>query len=214
MQIVPTEFSDERKKFHLKMAEAYHSFLTYVYITNRADSDLQSSLAEACGKFLSCYFFLNIGKQHPQCFPERITKRYQGAMTLRYLRGDYYSEKALAHLAALHPTEGNLRFEHVLPKSAAIQRFCEDSFKSGGQEISVEGIADLLNKYWHIAVITKQEDCSIKHKSRMPDESYKTDLSRLFDRYKLLKQGSEAIVLLSTVEQGKEIRKRLQSFPG
>ena len=72
----------------------------------------------------------------------------------KYLQGDFYSEAAANKIKNNDFT--NLVYEHMVPKSKYIQKPCEELAKSG--ELTIEIVDDLLEKYWKIAIITKEED--------------------------------------------------------
>ena len=55
----------------------------------------------------------------------------------------------------------------MVPKSKYIQRPCEKLAKNG--MLKIDDVTDLFNKYWKIAIITKEEDKLISSKS-MPDD--------------------------------------------
>jgi len=46
--------------------------------------------------------------------------------------------------------------EHVVPKTRYIQKRCEEAVKQG--ELGVDDVRELLDKYWRLATITKEED--------------------------------------------------------
>lgn len=69
-------------------------------------------------------------------------------------------------------------FEHLVPKSAYIQKPCEILAAKG--LLTVEHVEDLLTRYWKLATITREEDRKL-HSRKMPED---WDLCDVFARYK------------------------------
>jgi len=83
----------------------------------------------------------------------------------KLLQGDYYSQEAIDKISA-----GNfdgLIYEHMVPKSKYIQSPCINMAKNG--TLTVSQIVNLLDQYWKIAVITKEQD-KLLSRTKMPDD--------------------------------------------
>lgn len=93
----------------------------------------------------------------------------------KYELGHYYSDAAFEKVK--NKDWSDLVFEHMVPKHKYIQKPCMDMAKSG--KIDEEKVKVLVDKYWKIAIITKQEDKLLKGKS-MPKGWDKEDV---FYRY-------------------------------
>jgi hypothetical protein len=55
----------------------------------------------------------------------------------------------------------------MVPKSKYIQKPCEEWARNN--EITEKKVFDLLDKYWHIATITKEEEKNLGSTKRMPE---------------------------------------------
>ncbi|MCK9467316.1 MAG: hypothetical protein M0P94_03230 [Candidatus Absconditabacterales bacterium] len=97
----------------------------------------------------------------------------------KYLQGDYYSAEAITKINNKDFT--NLVYEHMVPKNKYIQKICQDKAKD--KTLDIVFIVDLLNKYWKIAVITKDEDKQLISRS-MPEN---WDKENIFLRYQEVK---------------------------
>lgn len=148
------------------MADAYHWFLTFTFIANAYDLRLQKGLSEARNKFLSSYYIENAPVA--DWLDPDVIKRYQAPNTRRYLCGDYYSEGAIKLLKSCGSLGSNLRFEHIVPKAAVIQSKCEQLIQDPNNPLTPSGIKDMLDKYWHIAVILTEEDRLLHPHRNMP----------------------------------------------
>lgn len=136
-----------------KIAKSYHKLLTSI---DWKDEILTTGLKEGLNKFLSNAFLsLNSGS--------------------KYMQGDFYSKDAITKVKNNDFT--NLIYEHMVPKNRYIQKPCQEKAKK--EELTIEFIVDLLNKYWKIAVITKDEDKSLSTRS-MPKY---WDKENIFLRY-------------------------------
>jgi len=60
-----------------------------------------------------------------------------------------------------------LVYEHMVPKSRYIQKPCEERAKK--KALSEDYVLDLLNRYWKIAIVTKEEDAELT-RTKMPDD--------------------------------------------
>jgi hypothetical protein len=138
---------------YTKVARSYYKLLTSI---DWNDEILLFGLKEGLNKFLSNAFLkLNNGT--------------------KYLQGDYYSKNALEKVQNNDFT--NLVYEHMVPKNKYIQKVCEEHAKN--DTLTLEFIVELLNKYWKIAVITKEEDKMLSSRS-MPKD---WDGENIFFRY-------------------------------
>jgi len=77
----------------------------------------------------------------------------------------------------------DLRYEHMIPKKLYIQSVLESDAKMG--ILTVKRVYQLLDKYWYLATITKDEDKMLgkKLKSKMPDNWQQKDI---FFRYEVV----------------------------
>lgn len=138
------------------LAQTYFNLLTGL---DWSDPLLETGLKEGLNKFLS-NAFLRSDKRH------------------KYYKGDYYSPAALAKVNA--KDLNGLVFEHMVPKQKYIQGPCVEMAKNG--TLSVSYITQLLEKYWKIAVITKDEDSLLKTRSMPMD----WDQENVFYRYQVV----------------------------
>jgi len=81
----------------------------------------------------------------------------------KYLCGNYYSLLALEQVKSKQFS--GLIFEHMVPKSKYIQKPCEEAAKKGS--LNENYMTELFQRYWKIAVITKEEN-SLLHGTKMP----------------------------------------------
>lgn len=79
--------------------------------------------------------------------------------------GDYYSKKAITKIKKGDLT--NLVFDHMIPKGKYIHQPCLEKAKD--RQLTVAYVNSLLDKYWKIAVITKDEDRKMSIRSMPPD---------------------------------------------
>lgn len=161
-----TRFKACRLALHKEMAKAYHAFLTYVYVDNKGDDALHKGTAEFRNKFLSCYHIENASLAPIFLDKSPIVKQYDKPGIRRYLIADYYSKAALLVLRNCQPLRKQLRFEHVVPKAEAVQVECERRIKDG--TLQVTDIQDLLDKYWHTAVVIHDEEKMLRPRHKMP----------------------------------------------
>jgi hypothetical protein len=68
---------------------------------------------------------------------------------------------------------GSLVFEHMVPKDKYVQKPCEELAKN--QKLNEKIIFELLDKYWFIATITKDEEKSLLSAKVMPEDWNKED---------------------------------------
>jgi hypothetical protein len=160
-----SEFTSERSGLHLRMAEAYHKFLTFLFVENADDNALRESMNETCIKFLTSYFIC-----HAPIAPifggyPKLAQRQ--SMDRRYLIADYYSEEALRALQTFPKPRKHLRFEHVLPKDR-LRTLCETKIADPESAFGVDDIKELLDESWHVAVVLATEDQDLKPAKDMP----------------------------------------------
>lgn len=93
----------------------------------------------------------------------------------KYHQGDFYSIDAVTKINS--EDLSGLVFEHMVPKNKYIQKVCEERAAAG--QLDLDFTIDLLQKYWHIAVITKDEDALLISR-HMPDGWDGVDI---FQRY-------------------------------
>lgn len=110
------------------------------------DDILISGLREGLTKFLSNAFLKSNG-------------------TNKYFQGDFYSRGALERMEKGSTT--GLVYEHMVPKSRYIQKPCEE--RAQKKALSEDYVLDLLNRYWKIAIVTKEEDAELT-RTKMPDD--------------------------------------------
>jgi len=116
-----------------EIAEAYCKLLNSI---DWSDKLLVAGLREGLNKFLSNAFLSLFSKCH------------------KYHRTHLVSAAALRQLRAKE--HAGLVCEHVVPKTRYIQKRCEEAVKQG--ELGVDDVRELLDKYWRLATITKEED--------------------------------------------------------
>ena len=137
-----------------EMAKAYFELLTGLKPLFEKDGNIKIGLREGLTKFLSNLYIKLRGNQG----------KYDT---------DYYSEKAWNHKEDGTP----LVYEHIVPKAKYIQEPCEKACWEGqfedGTAFSEEGILRILERFWKVATITKEEDetlCRLGLSQKMPDE--------------------------------------------
>lgn len=161
---------NNRKELIVRLAKAYYNVLNVLGLTLN-EPDIEYGLKEGLNKFLS-----------------NVSIRIQGKYNI--YSTDYVSEKALLQLQK--KDKSNLIYEHMIPKNLYIQRPCIEAAKAGKCYTLFE-IENLLNKYWYIALITKEENNilnSLKLRTKMPKN---WDGKNIFARYECAK-----ISLIST----------------
>ncbi|MEG1188337.1 MAG: hypothetical protein RR259_11245 [Odoribacter sp.] len=139
-----------------RIAESYYKLLTCI---DWKDQLMVSGLNEGLNKFISNAFLSS--------FPQGTNK---------YLKAHYISKEARKKINA--GDFENLIFEHIIPKQKYIQEPCIAKAKAG--DLNIEYVQNLLNKYWHIATITKEEDKGLP-KFQMPKN---WDGEDIFFRYR------------------------------
>ena len=135
-----------RQKIITELSNTYLDFLTSIKWENEL---LLKGLREGKNKFLSnTYLHLCDGK---------------------YSIVNFHSAEALLILNQNKgiSKSGQLVFEHMIPKDKYIQKPCEEMAKAG--ELTFGKIHDLLEKYWFISAITKNEEKTLKTSKVMPD---------------------------------------------
>ena len=136
-----------------KIIVAYHKLLT---IIDWKDHLLIEGIREGLNKFPSNAFIYATGKK-------------------KYFCGHYYSKNALDLIRK--EIFSGLIFEHMIPKQFYIQEPCIKAAKSG--ELKLNDMRDLFEKYWKIAIITKEENALLNHR-KMPAN---WDTKNIFSRY-------------------------------
>ncbi len=139
------------------MAEKYYEVLNWLYGLN--DKDIENGLHEGMNKFLSNLYLSFFNKN-------------------KLFACEYISEKALKLVKSnkKQSLKGTI-FEHMVPKSAYIQKVSEEKAKKG--ILKQKNVEQLLKKYFHCALITADEDKKLM-KNKMPDDWDKNDV---FARY-------------------------------
>lgn len=142
--------SKEQDKYHRIIAEQYYEFL----LTLKGKSEMYlSGIREGKNKFLSNMYGAGlVGKK-------------------KYMNAQYTSKAAKEHI--LNPPKGKLVFEHVVPKQKFIQKPLEEA-----QDLTVEMIHELLNKFYVTAVVTKEEDRKLRKSLKQEDFA-----KNIFSRY-------------------------------
>jgi hypothetical protein len=115
----------------------------------------------------------------------------------KYLKGNFYSLEAL-NKVNVGDFKG-LVYEHMVPKSKYIQKRCENAARE--RTLTIEYINDLLDKYWFIAVITKDEDTSLRTFD-MPND---WDGKNIFQRYQEAKISLVQSPFMSTNDEWNNI---------
>ncbi|EWG99928.1 hypothetical protein [Halomonas sp. BC04] len=136
------------------LANAYFKVLSS---TDWTDPVVVSGLREGLNKFLS--------NAHLALFKGEN----------KYHKTHWTSQGALEQLE--RRDHRDLVWEHLVPKTRYIQGPCERSARQG--TLTPEFIEELLEKYWHLATITKQEDRTL-HPLQMPNE---WDMENIRARY-------------------------------
>ena len=139
----------ERKDGIHKMAEAYFQMLDALKPAIEKNPDIKEGMKEGLRKFLSNLYIYYFGKKNTDVYSEEAYR----------LKDDKNAEFV---------------FEHIVPKTKYIQEPCYEACMKGqfenGKKFSVESIEELLDKYWKIATVTKEEDKKLnKYRSKMPD---------------------------------------------
>ena len=139
------EKSLSRKEIIKTLSETYFIFLQRIEWNNEL---YMKGIREGKNKFLSnTYLHLCNGKYS--------IVNFHSAEALSILNGNKDKSKS-----------GKLVFEHMVPKDKYIQKPCETMAKAG--ELTFDKIYNLLDKYWFIATITKEEDKTLKTSKFMP----------------------------------------------
>jgi hypothetical protein len=134
-----------REEIITKLAHTYIEFLKSI----KWDSELYlKGIHEGKNKFLSNTYLHICGD--------------------KYGISNYHSKEALFLLnnKTNASKSGKLVFEHMVPKTKYIQGPCEDLAKAG--KLTFNEIFPLLEKYWFIATITKEEEKLLKTSKVMP----------------------------------------------
>lgn len=113
------------------LAKAYYKLLMSLDLK---DEMIFTGIREGLGKFLS-NLFLNLTPGN------------------KYEKGHFYSEEALKKMSK--KDFKGMVFEHMVPKEEYIQKPCREAAING--RLNEKDVLDLLEKFWKIAVITKDE---------------------------------------------------------
>jgi hypothetical protein len=132
-----------------QIAKSYFKLLSSL---DWEDDILITGLREGLTKFLSNAFLKSNG----------VNKYYQG---------DFYTHSAL-DLIEKGITSG-LVYEHMVPKSRYIQKPCEE--RAQKKSLNEDYVIELLNRYWKIAIVTKEEDKKLT-RTKMPDDWDEADI--------------------------------------
>jgi hypothetical protein len=132
-----------------QIAKSYFKLLSSL---DWEDDILITGLREGLTKFLSNAFLKSNG----------VNKYYQG---------DFYTYSALDLIEK--GTTSGLVYEHMIPKSRYIQKPCEE--RAQKKSLDEDYVIELLNRYWKIAIVTKEEDEKLT-RSKMPDEWDEVDI--------------------------------------
>ncbi len=134
---------------------------------------------EIISKLANTYIeFLNSIKWENELYLKGINEGKNKFLSNTYLHlcggkygiSNYHSKEALFLLnnqTDIHKS-GKLVFEHMIPKAKYIQKPCEDLAKVG--KLTLNEIFPLLEKYWFIATITKEEEKLLKTAKVMPKD--------------------------------------------
>jgi hypothetical protein len=154
-----------REETILRMATAYYDFLKTNKTIFFSNPDVYIGIKEGLNKFLS-----------------NLAIRLRGKYNINTV--EYISVNALNIINKKDVK--NLIYEHMVPKEIYIQCPCLDAIKND-RMLTKEEIYELLNKYWYIALITREEDNllnKLKLRTRMPQN---WDKNNIFARYELAK---------------------------
>lgn len=117
-----------------ELAIAYVDFLAYSL--RNQNLTIRQGLIEARNKFLTNAYL--------STFPQVLHRK---------LKTQYVSREAL--LLASSGNMSDLTLEHLVPKDIYIQKPCEDLAITNN--LTARYVIDLLQRYWHLATITKPE---------------------------------------------------------
>jgi hypothetical protein len=148
---------EQKQQAILEISKSYFILLTTLKELN--DSLIMQGLTEGLNKFLSNAYIFKMGRN-------------------KHLIADFYSKNALEIIG--RKENKGLVFEHMIPKD----RFQKECLKRAeNNELTLEYIVNELNRYWHIAIITKEEDALLSKTRKMPDS---WDNVEIHARYKLI----------------------------
>ena len=141
-----------REKTLKSLASLYFKFLNNI---DWEDEVYVNTLNETTTNYLT-YAFLTVFKSRGGF------KKYRNV-------SNYITEDALEILRTKKKSEVSkyLRFEHMVPKNKYIQGPLERQAKDG--RLTLEGVYEILNKYWYIATVTVEEN-NMLLPSEMPDD--------------------------------------------
>ena len=98
---------------------------------------------------------------------------------------NYFSLEAIAVMKQ-YPgklPKGKLIFEHMVPKEKYIQAPSENIIRSSiTDEQKLKEITILIDKYWHLASITVEEDRQIQNRKTMPDNWNRENIFARYDK--------------------------------
>lgn len=147
---------EQKKKAIIEVSNSYFNLLSSLDFNDKV---LINGLREGLNKFLSNAIIYILGRR-------------------KYLQADYYSVTAYEKIKNSDFTD--LIYEHMIPKRKYIQQECES--RAINKTLTKQDIITLLNRYWHIAVITKNEN-TLLSKTTMPNNWDNLDCHA---RYKLV----------------------------
>ena len=168
----------QREELIARMAKAYWQLLFNLYPLLLENKDIEIGLKEGMNKFLSLIPIALNGKKNT----------------------DFYSEKAYKQLQS--GNKSNLIYEHIVPKEKYIQTPIIQSAKDRKLK-SEQEIKNILDQFWFIATITKDEDkllSKLGYNKKMPND---WDNKNIFARY------NQANIKLYTLEECKNNFKNL-----
>ena len=121
--------------------------------------------------------------------------------TNKYYQGDYYTYSALDRMEK--GITSGLVYEHMVPKSQYIQKPCEERAKK--KSLSEDYVLDLLNRYWKIAIVTKEEDAKLA-RTKMPDDWDAEDIRLRYDNERIkLVPRKKALERLNIIKRNKPV---------
>lgn len=140
---------EQKRKAIIEVSHSYFNLLSSIDLDDKL---LVYGLREGLNKFLSNAMIYILGRR-------------------KYLQADYYS--ILAYEKVQRNDFTDLVYEHMVPKRIYFQKECEDRARTNN--LTEEYIITMLNKYWHIAVITKPEEKKLSRK-KMPENWDELDI--------------------------------------
>ncbi len=152
--------TERKRQALMEIANSYYTLLTKLNEIN--DNLIMQGLKEGLNKFLSNAFISKMGRN-------------------KHFVADYYSKNA--HEILSSGLRKDLVFEHMIPKNI-FQKECEERAKNN--TLNVEFIIEGLNKYWHIAIVTKEENQQLSQTRKMPENWDKEDIHVRYKNVELI----------------------------